>query len=318
MADEEIMTQEEKSTKDKIISLIDENLFTFIFVVVGLFALGIISLTKWSVVDQPFLGGWFNTSVFGFPLYMLFFPISGIIFILSYVLWVKMKWGLMTPFHGLWVAMNGNSDVVFKTDLNLNFVLKSEYGARVIFDRERYISIAIDNSLRSRIRKRFRPGDPSVSVAKLLQGGWDSTPIVNIGSVPASILLDANGWTKEDSQERIAIAKECDFWNETNPEDQVHELQKAWKYMKEGKIVTPKGVNLYVTIPWIRVDNAYPKSRNSASWGGFIRQIAENIQNGNYKSGLSMTWAGGLVFIVSIVISAMMFLLKFMSHAPVK
>jgi hypothetical protein len=317
MTDEETVI-ETKTTKNSIISFVDDNLFAVIGVIVGIIILAVISLTRWSVVDQPFLGGWFNTPIFGFPLYLLFFPISIILFIISYVVWVKMKWGLMTPFHGLWVAMNGQSDVVFKTDLNLNFVLKSEYGARVIFDRERYISIAIDNSLRSRIRKRFRPGDPSVSIAKLLQGGWDSTPIVNIGSVPASILLDANGWTKEDSQERIAIAKECDIWNEMNESDQVHELQKAWRYMNEGKIMVPNGVNLYVTIPWIRVDNAYPKSRNAASWGGFIRQIAENIQNGNYKSGLSMTWAGGAVFLVAIAISAMMFLLKFMSHTPIK
>lgn len=139
---------------------------------------------------------------------------------------------------------------------------------------------------------------------------------MNIGSVPASILLDANGWTKEDSQECKAIAKECDIWNEMNPNDQIHELSKAWRYMNEGKIMTPPGVNLYTLVKWVRVDNAYPKSRNSASWGGFIRQIAENIQNGNYKSGLSMTWAGGAVFLVAVVISAMMFVMKFLTYTP--
>lgn len=317
MTDEETISQKE-STKSRAISWINENLFTVIFAVTGLIVLGIISLTHWSVVDQPFLGGLFNTPIFGIPIYGFLFPLFGIIFVLAYVFWVKMKWGMMAPFHGLWIAMNGQTEVVFKTDLHLNFVLKSEYGARVIFDRERYESIAVDNTLRNRIRKRFRPGDPSVSIAKLLQGSWSSSPIVNIGSVPASILLDANGWTKEGSQERKLIADECDRWNDMNPNDQVHELNKAWQYMNEGKIPTPNGVNLYVKIPWIRVDNAYPKSRNAASWGGFIRQIAENIQNGSYKSGFSMTWAGVAVFVVAIAISGMMFAMKILAHSPVK
>ena len=317
MTDEETISQKE-STKSRIISWVDENLFTVIFAVAGIIVLGIISLTHWAVVDQPFLGGLFNTPIFGLPVYGFLFPLFGIIFVLAYVFWVKMKWGMMTPFHGLWIAMNARDEVVFKTDLHLNFVLKSEYGARVIFDRERYESIAVDNTLRNRIRKKFRPGDPAVSIAKMLQGSWESAPVVNIASVPASILLDANGWTKDDSREHADIAKECDIWNDMNPDDQIHGLGKAWKYMNEGKIPTPEGVNLYTTISWVRIDNAYPKSRNSASWGGFIRQIAENIQRGAYKEGFSMTWAGVVVFLVSIGISAMMFVMKIMTHTVVK
>jgi len=318
MIEEEETISQKESTKISVISWINENLFTVIFFLAGIIVLGVISLTHWSVVDQPFLGGLFNTPIFGIPIYAFLFPLFGIIFGIAYIFWVKMKWGMMTPFHGLWIAMNAGDEVVFKTDLHLNFVLKSEYGARVIFDRERYESIAVDNSLRNRIRKKFRAGDPAVSIAKLLQGSWDSAPVVNIASVPASILLDANGWTKDDSQEHTAIAKECDIWNDMNPEDQVHSLSKAWRYMNEGKIPTPIGVKLHVVIPWIRVDNAYPKSRNAASWGGFIRQIAENIQNGSYKTGFSMTWAGVAVFLVAIGISAMMFVMKIMTHAPVK
>jgi uncharacterized membrane protein len=317
MTNEEVVLQKEPE-KSGVVFLIKENIFTVILAIIVIIILGFISLTHWAVVDQPFLGGLFNTPILGFPLYIFFFPISIILFILAYIFWVKMKWGMMTPFHGLWIAMNAGDEVVFKTDLHLNFVLKSEYGARVIFDRDRYNAIAVDNTWRNRIRKLIRPGDPAVSIAKILQGDWDTAPIVNIGSVPASILLDANGWTKDDSKEHALIANECDLWNDMNESDQVHSLQKAWRYMNEGKIPVPKGVNLYVSIPWIRVDNAYPKSRNAASWGGFIRQIAENIQNGAYKEGFSMTWAGVVVFLVSIGISGMMFVMKILSHTPVK
>ena len=317
MTDEDVIVQKEPENSG-IIFLIKENIFAVIFAIIAIIILGVISLTHWAVVDQPFLGGLFNTPILGFPLYLLFFPIAGILFILAYVFWVKMKWGMMTPFHGLWIAMNAGDEVVFKTDLHLNFVLKSEYGARVIFDRARYESIAVDNTLRNRIRKLIRPGDPAVSIAKILQGEWDSAPIVNIGSVPTSVLLDANGWTKDGSQEHAAIANECDIHNDANPNDQIHSLGKAWRYMNEGKIPVPKGVSLYVLIPWVRVDNAYPKSRNAASWGGFIRQIAENIQNGAYKEGFSMTWAGIVVFLVSIGISGMMFVMKIMTHVPGK
>ena len=68
--------------------------------------IGYISITKWSVVEQPFLGGFLNTAFFGFPIYIFFFPVAVILYLLAYVWWYKLQWGMMTPFHGLWAAMN--------------------------------------------------------------------------------------------------------------------------------------------------------------------------------------------------------------------
>jgi hypothetical protein len=88
--------------------------------------------------------------------------------------------------------------------------------------------------------------------------------------------------------------------------------------MNEGKIPTPPNVKLYVTVPWVRIDNAYSSSRNSASWGGFLRQMAENIARGDYNKGFSMSWAGIIVFIACLAISALMFVMKIMSHTGAK
>ncbi|MFA5715211.1 MAG: hypothetical protein WC998_05700, partial [Candidatus Paceibacterota bacterium] len=71
------------------------------------------------------------------------------------------------------------------------------------------------------------------------------------------------------------------------------------------------------TIPWVRIDNAYPRKRYEAERGGFIRQLAENIARGNYnKPAMSMTMAGVVVFISCVFFSGLMFLFKFVWVAP--
>lgn len=278
-----------------------------------------LSLMKWKLVDQPFFGGIFNTGFWETPLYVFFIPVAMLLYFVAWAYWAHFRWDMMAPFHGLYVAMMGRSDVIFKTDFDLNFILKSESGACLVFEKDRYNAL-VEHKYKwlTGISKRLRPVDQSTDFAKFLQGTWETKPVVNIGSIPASILLDANGWTKEISHERAAIAKECDFYNETNPNDQIHSLSKAWKYMNEGKIITPPNVKLYINVPWVRIDNAYSSSRNPASWGGFLRQLAENLAQQAAKGGLNMTWAGIIVFVSCLAISVGMFIMKIMAHTPMK
>ncbi len=288
--------------------------------IIGILAIfGALSLMKWSLVDQPFFGGIFNTAFWGTPLYVFFIPVALLVYFVAWAYWAHLRWDMMAPFHGLYVAMTSHSDVIFKTDLNLNFILKSEAGACLVFEKDRYNAL-VEHKYKflTNISKKLRPVDQSTDFAKFLQGSWETKPVVNIGSVASSILLDANGWTKDVSPERAAIAKECDIHNEMNPDDQIHSLAKAWKYMDEGKIITPLNVKLYITIPWIRIDNSYSSSRNPASWGGFLRQLAENLAQQAAKGGFNMTWAGVIVFVSCLGISAAMFIMKIMAHTPVK
>jgi hypothetical protein len=274
---------------------------------------------KWSLVDQPFFGGIFNTSFWNTPMYIFFIPVVLLMYFVAWAYWAHLRWDMMAPFHGLWVAMSSHSDVIFKTDLNLNFILKSEAGACLVFEKDRYNAL-VEHKYKflTSISKKLKPVDQSTDFAKFLQGSWETKPVVNIGSIPSSILVDANGWTKDVSPERAAIAKECDLWNEINSNDQIHSLAKAWQYMSEGKMPTPSNVKLYVDVPWIRVDNAYSSSRNPAAWGGFLRQLAENLANSAANKGLNMTWASVVVFLSCLGISGLMFVMKILSHTPGK
>jgi hypothetical protein len=294
--------------------------FILIVGIVGILAIfGAFSLMKWSLVDQPFFGGIFNTSFWNTPLYIFFIPVALLMYFLAWAYWAHLRWDMMAPFHGLYVAMTSRSDVIFKTDVNLNFVLKSESGACLVFEKDRYNAL-VEHKYKflTSISKKLKPVDQSTDFAKFLQGSWETKPVVNIGSIPASVLLDANGWTKDVSQERAAIAKECDIWNDMNPDDQIHSLAKAWQYMSEGKMPTPPNVKLYTDVPWVRVDNAYSSSRNPAAWGGFLRQLAEVLANSAANKGLNMTWAGIIVFVSCLGISALMFVMKIMSHTAIK
>lgn len=270
-----------------------------------------------AVVDQPFFGGFFNTTFFGFQIYLYFVIPAVILYLTSYIWWVKLKWQMMAPFHGLWSAINSQSEVVFISDLNLNFHLMGEFAAKVIFDKDRYNAIAHDTSSAfTRFRMWLMPVDEAVHTAKFLQGSWDSKPMTNIGSIPASILLDVYGWTKAISPQRTAIANAVDAWNDVNMDDQIHSMSKAWTYMADGRIEKPDNVELYVTVPWVRIDNAYPKKRYQSERGGFIRQIALNIINGVYNTGISMTGAAIFVFIVCVILSGVMFYIKISTHVP--
>jgi len=317
MTDEEDNISEKEKPVEKFLTT--DKIILIIGVVVILIIFGAISLMKWSLVDQPFFGGIFNTSFWNTPLYIFFIPIVLLMYFVAWAYWAHLRWDMMAPFHGLYVAMTSHSDVIFKTDLNLNFILKSEAGACLVFEKDRYNGL-VEHKYKflTSISKKLRPVDQSTDFAKFLQGSWETKPVVNIGSIPASILLDANGWTKDVSPERAAIAKECDIHNDMSPDDQIHSLSKAWQYMDEGKIPTPPNVKLYVDVPWVRIDNAYSSSRNPAAWGGFLRQLAEVLSKESANKGISMTWAGIIVFVSCLGISALMFVMKIMSHTAIK
>jgi len=315
MTDDTDQISEKEKPVEKLLT--PEKIILIVGAISILAIFGVISLMKWSLVDQPFFGGMFNTAFWGTPLYVFFIPVALLMYFVAWAYWAHLRWDMMAPFHGLYVAMTSHSDVIFKTDINLNFVLKSESGACLVFEKDRYNAL-VEHKYKflTSISKKLKPVDQSTDFAKFLQGSWETKPVVNIGSIPSSILLDANGWTKDVSPERAAIAKECDIWNEINSDDQIHSLAKAWQYMSEEKIPTPINVKLYVDVPWVRIDNAYSSSRNPASWGGFVRQLADILSREASKGGITMTWAGIIVFISCLGISALMFVMKILSHSP--
>jgi hypothetical protein len=300
---------------------------TPIQVVVGVVVLIVVAILyflsthNWALVQNPFFGGIFNNTLFGVQYYFFLVPVVLLMYFVAYAYWVFMRWGVMTPFQGLWHAVNAMTEVVVVSDLRLNLVLLSEASAKLIFDKDRYNKIVMDTtSLFVQFRMWIKPVDQAVHIAKFLQGSWDSKPMTNIGSVPAGLLIDAFGWTKATSPQRIAIGKEVDIWNDIHQDDQIHSLSKAWEYMDSGLLPTPPGVELYVIVPWVRIDNAYPRKRYSADRGGFIRQLAENISHGDYSKGgpLSMTMAGVIVFVACCFFSGVMFFFKYIYHSVPK
>jgi hypothetical protein len=282
-------------------------------ILVGFIIIYFLSTVKWALIKDPFFGGFFNNTLFGIQYYVFFIPVAIIMYLIAYIWWAKLKWGGMLPFQGLWFALNAGTEVVFVTDLRLNFSLLSEAMAKLVFDKERYNKLVLDtDKWYNRVFLWIKPIDQAVSLAKFLQGSWDSKPMTNIGPVPAGILLDAFGWTKPVSPQREAIRVEVDLHNDKSPDDQIHAFSKAWEYMEKGIINTPKGVELYVTVPWVRIDNAYPKKRFEAERGGFIRQLAENIARGDYSHPpVSMTMAGAIVFVCCVFFSGLMFMFRF-------
>ena len=282
-----------------------------------------------SLLTTPYLGGTFNTPIlFGIQLYLWLAVGIIIMAIISELVWRVSFWNPMTPFHGLWYSFKSKSNAAFVFDLRQYWDLISEGGAKLIFDKTRYDfgdgfvgSIIKFVNFRSsehisfaELFRSFRiwlfRTDYSVHTAKLLQGDWDEYPLVTIGQTPSELIFDAYHWTDARSVDREQIAKCVDIYNETNPNDEIHSLSKFYRYatMKQPKIVCP-GVKLTVTVPWVRVDAAFPLKRYKASWAGFLRQMAEDLAG---KMQGDINRFAILIACLGVVICILMFIGKWL------
>lgn len=282
------------------------------------------------MLDTPYLGGFFNTPLlFEIQLYIWLFILVIIGVIISELVWRVSFWNPIEPFQGLWYSFKNKSNAAFVFDLRQYWDLVSEGGAKLIFDKSRYdfdtgflhsILNFINPFAKERItfRDLFRNfriwlfgTDYSVQTAKMLQGDWEEHPLVTIGRTPAELIFDANHWTDRRSKDREMIARCVDIYNEGNPDDEIHSLDKFYRYATaspQPKIVCPS-LELTVDVPWIRVDAAFPLKRYKASWAGFLRQMAEELSN---KQQGDINRFAILIFILGIVVVILMFLAKWL------
>ena len=217
-------------------------------------------------------GGVANTLFLGLQLYIWIILFMGIALVGSYFAWYFLFWLPLQPFWGLFHARMRKESAAFTFDKNLDFVLKSEKKAKLIFDE-------------------------TVIEAKKVQKVWDHSPSGIMGVTSVDLIFDAYGeWVDINSPVRQEIDKSVVLWNETNPEDEIHTLLLFSRLLHEGKIQCP--VDKDVIIPWLRIRAAMtPKS--IGNFAGYIRQLSETIgvesvQNLNNYGILILVACGGV------------------------
>lgn len=197
----------------------------------------------------------------------------------SYFCWYYLFWLPLAPLHGIFFAHIRKESVAFIFDQNLNFILKSEKKAKLIFDE-------------------------TVEEAKKAQKKWSHAPSGIVGRVSADLLFDADRWTEVDSPTRQEIDKAVVLWNETNPEDEIHTLIRFGELLQDGKIQCP--VDKVYVVPWLRVRSAMiPKT--IGAFAGYCRQLQELL---NQEVTTNLNNYGIIVLICCMLICGGMFAFK--------
>jgi hypothetical protein len=193
-------------------------------------------------------GGVLNTLALGLQVYYWIILALAIAAVGSYVGWHVLFWSPLKPLWGLFYAAIRHEQVAFTFDSNLNFVLKSEKKAKLIFNE-------------------------TPEQAKKAQKVWDYSPSGMIGKTTADLILDADRWTELDSPARQEIDKAVTIWNEAHPgTDEIHTLLRFGALLQAGMITCP--IDSTITVPWLRIRSAFsPKSMGA--FAGYTRQLAK-------------------------------------------
>ena len=232
--------------------------------------------------------GALNTAILGLPAYIWLMLVLLIFTVGSYALWYFFFWLPLKPVQGHFISHFNKTNSALTFDEHLNFVMKSEKKAKLIFDI-------------------------TTKDAKELQKDWDYAPSGLIGKVLCDLMFVTNDWNKIGSPTRVAIESIAAAYNETHDDDQVMTLEKFYKRLMEGAFNGYEGVlDIKTTyrVNWRRIDFAIPKDHIQPMWDGYLRQLAKMI---NEDTNAGSAGFGYVILGGSVLISLAMLALKFLS-----
>ena len=248
------------------------------------------------------LGGVFNTSLFGIQLYIFGWVGLCVLAVLIHLIMYYGKWKPYGPMQGLYYSHKAGSNAAFIFDAPLHGEMVAEWEAKCIFDYSKwdydlsdvptislpvigkwlkswlfyYPTAYLDNiDFLHAIIFKFGKVNKNVEIARHLQGGeWERSPSVNCGGVDVDIIIDTDNWTIRTSPQHRAIEAAVTLWNETNPTDQIHSYTKFQRLLLDKKILCPE-VKKEVSIDWTRIDKGLTTNMEASEYIGKKIQMAE-------------------------------------------
>jgi hypothetical protein len=241
------------------------------------------------------MNGIFNYELIGIPMYIYSWIFLLVIIVLCWIVWRYIKWPQFRPFWGIFFAYKAQSQAAFIFNRGLISELVSEREAKCIFDYSKwsyeglsklqafffnYATVFLPNlDYGHAILYKFGGRNMDVEIAKKLQGyEWEAESSVTTGGIHCDIILDADNWSVKDSPQHAIVETTAEQWNDANPEHQVHAYPKFQKMLLTGTLNCPPGIVTTVTVPWSRIDAAFPKGMTSKAPGP-VREIALEMEN---------------------------------------
>jgi len=286
------------------------------------------------------LGGLLNyvDPVIGLQLYIWAWIGLVVLSIISYLFWYYLGWKPYTPLHGLYYAYKAGSNAAFIFDTPLHGEMVSENIAKCIFDYSKeeyeiesvttpvfgkllswvytkifyYPTAYLDNitPIEALIYK-FGGVNKDVEIARHLQNGeWERSPSVTCGGIDVDIIVDCDNWTIRSTPQHRAIEKCARFWNDTNPDDQIHSYQKFQKYLLAGKI-NCEGIKYTTNVSWTRIDIGFPLDLEESDWAGKRRAMAEEQYDGET---ISKNRLGMYILAIGIIVAILIMFVRLLTY----
>ena len=210
-----------------------------------------------------FFGGMMNTLVLGIQMYLWIMLLGILGIVITNVAFYVFFWAPLKPLHGLFTSYQRKENAAFTFDENLNFVLKSEKKAKLLYDE-------------------------TIAEAKKAQPDWEQSAAGLIGRVSTELIFDPYGWTDVTSEARKEIDNTVEIWNasHTDGKDTIHTLLKFSRLLHEGAITAPIDKNFRVS--WLRIYSAFPQLRLKSAWAGYLRQLAQQLLDDKKKDFTNM------------------------------
>lgn len=277
------------------------------------------------------MGGVFNFTdpLFGWQIYIWGWIA---VIVLTVVIWLGFRYGSWEKYKAVWGlfdAYKAESQFAFIFNAGLFCEMLGERQAKCIFNYGNwsyqgvgrlksflfnYATVFLpDLPLAKAILYKYGKRNLDVEIAKKMQNyEWEKYSSVSSGGIHGDIILDSDNWTIPESPQHKIIENQCELYNDTSKTDQIHAYSKYQRYLIERKLPCPDGVKAFVTIPWTRIDAAFPINVGNNETSGATRQYARELEEseGNplVKYYLPILF-GGMGFAALILI--LRFALKF-------
>jgi hypothetical protein len=250
----------------------------------------------------------FTDPIFGQPFYIYLWLFILILAGICWLAWRFGQWEAFKPLWGIYYAFKAESKACFIFNTNLAMELVSERDAKCIFEYSKwnyelpkngtpvigslfdwfqkkvfsYTTVFLENldTLHGLFYK-VAGRNFDVEIAKKQENyfGWGVASSVNSGGIHIDMILDADRWSVKDSHQHQIVEYAAEQWNSLNENDQIHSYQKFQKYLLEGKIPKPEGIESEVLIPWVRIDSSFPVMVGDNATSGARRQEAIRMEN---------------------------------------
>jgi len=230
------------------------------------------------------MDGIFNNTFLGLQLYIWVMLALFLLGVGTYAVWYFFFWVPLTPVHGHFTAHVSKINSALTFDENLNFVMRSEKKSKLIFDEK-------------------------VSEARERQKDWEVAPSGLIGRVLNDLIFDGGKWTDLNSPVRAEIERIAAGYNELNPDDEIHTLEKFYRRLCEEKLGPCPTIKRTYKVDWKRIDFAIPPDHVQTQWDGYLGQLARKM---NEDVATDMSMYAYLILGISGLICLGMLVIKFL------